>query len=538
MRTKLLKSIMAGCVILSAGGWAYAQTQPDSTQLLLNLLVKKGIVTQSEATELSNQVQSQQAARPMPAPEAAPAGYAGTGPVAPSYGSARIPTSGPVTANVAVTPAPGTSPLYFSIGSTHFTPLGFLDFTTVYRTATNGGDIGSSFGGIPYSNTAAGQLSETRFSAKNSRLGMRVDSNVGESKVLGYLEADFLGNAATNINVASNSDVMRMRVYFVDVRNGGWEFLAGQDWSMLTPNRKGLSPLPSDVFYSQDVDTNYQVGLVWGRTPQIRAVYHPSDEWALGLSAENPDQYVGGATVLPSNLTATFVDNGSNGTATPNVIPDFIGKIAYDTKFGDLPFHADIAGLFREFKIDTFATGATPINATSSATGEGASYNMILNLTPSFALVENAFFSDGGGRYVSTGLAPDFIVTPPNASGVDSISPVHASSGIVGFEWDATALSKIYGYYGLARFGRDYANLTPSTYVGYGYPGSPTTNNRQIDEYTIGLAQVLWKGASYGDLKLLLQASYLERTPWYVAPGAPDNAHLTMFYADLRYDLP
>ena len=31
---------------------------------------------------------------------------------------------------------------------------------------------------------------------------------------------------------------------------------------------------------------------------------------------------------------------------------------------------------------------------------------------------------------------------------------------MLGFEWDATAMSKIYGYYGLAHFGRNYANLT------------------------------------------------------------------------------
>ena len=105
-----------------------------------------------------------------------------------------------------------------------------------------------------------------------------MDSNLGDNKVLGYVETDFLGNAATNINVASNSDVLRMRVFFLNVQNGPWEFLAGQDWSMLTPNRKGLSPLPSDIFYTQNVDTNYQVGLVWGRTPQLRAVYHASDE--------------------------------------------------------------------------------------------------------------------------------------------------------------------------------------------------------------------------------------------------------------------
>ena len=46
------------------------------------------------------------------------------------------------------------------------------------------------------------------------------------------------------------------------------------------------------------------------------------------------------------------------------------------------------------------------------------------------------------------------------------------------------------------------------------------------------------ESASYGDLKLLGQFSYVQRTPWYVAPGTPANAHLGMLYFDLRYDLP
>ena len=116
-------------------------------------------------------------------------------------------------------------------------------------------------------------ISETRFSTKNSRLGLRIDSTVGDWKVLGYVETDFLGNAATNVNVASNSDVMRMRVFFVDLKNGQWEFLAGQDWSMMTPNRKGISPIPGDIFFSQDVDTNYQVGSCLGtHTPGSRGL--------------------------------------------------------------------------------------------------------------------------------------------------------------------------------------------------------------------------------------------------------------------------
>ena len=64
--------------------------------------------------------------------------------------------------------------------------------------------------------------------------------------------------------------------------------LAGQSWSMITPNRKQISPLPGDLFYSQVVDVNYMNGLVWGRIPGIRFVYHPTEKVTMGVSLERP----------------------------------------------------------------------------------------------------------------------------------------------------------------------------------------------------------------------------------------------------------
>jgi hypothetical protein len=442
-----------------------------------------------------------------------------------------------LTNNGFVTSDPGKSPLAIQIGSLTLTPLGFMDFTSVTRGTLNGGDIGTSFASFPYSNTAAGQLSETRYSVKNSRLGLRMDTDISDTKVLGYVETDFLGNAPTNLNVASNSDTLRMRVYFVDVQHGPWEFLAGQDWSMLTPNRKGISPLPNDVFYTQDVDVNYQVGLVWERTPQLRLLYHVDDHLTLGFSAENPDQYVGSAVLLPANFTATQVDNGSNGTTTPNFMPDLVGKVAYDTKIAGLPFHADAAGIFREYKINTFL----PAKNTSSdawANGFGGSINMNIGIFPHFQLIENLFAGDGVGREISTGVAPDFIVSGPDANGVDHIRTVDSYAGIIGAEWDVLPVTKLFGYYGQTHIGREYDQLANGSFVGYGYPGSPNTNNKRIQEYTIGLSQVLWKSDRYGDLKLLLQYSYLERDPWFIPAGGQRDAHMHMGYVDIRYDLP
>ncbi len=237
--------------------------------------------------------------------------------------------------------------------------FGFLDLTGVYRNESTGSAIGTSFNSIPYANGSTGQLSETKLSAQNSRIGLRVDSKISDTKVLGYVETDFLGNAPVNLGVSSNSDTLRMRAYFVDLKNGPWEFLAGQDWSMLTPNRRGISPIPGDIFYTNDMDTNYQAGLTWARQPQVRLLYHPTDELVMGLSVENPDQYIGGAVVLPSAFSATEVDQGT-ATTQPNFFPDVIGKVAFDTKaVNDLPWHFELAGLVRSFKVNTVGAIST-----------------------------------------------------------------------------------------------------------------------------------------------------------------------------------
>jgi hypothetical protein len=141
----------------------------------------------------------------------------------------------------------GGSPLGFQIGGATFTPFGFADFISITRSTDLGSGIGTSFGGLPYSNTTAGGLSEEHFSMQNSRIGLRVDSVWHDYNVMGYLESDFLGVAPTNPFVTSNSDTLRMRLYFVDIKKDAFEFTAGQTWSLMTPNRTGIGVLPSDV---------------------------------------------------------------------------------------------------------------------------------------------------------------------------------------------------------------------------------------------------------------------------------------------------
>ncbi|PYT22533.1 MAG: hypothetical protein DMG58_29965 [Acidobacteria bacterium] len=191
---------------------------------------------------------------------------ASTTPVIPVAPAVRAPLALPLPARVAGAQESATqqeAPLQLHIGSAAITPVGFMDFTAVLRSTNPGSGIGTNFGSIPYNTGVNGKISEFRLSAQNSRIGLRVDAKAHGTNVLGYLESDFLGFLPTNAAVTSNSDSLRLRLYWVDVRKDKVELFAGQSWSMLTPNRKGLSALPSDLFYTQVIDVNYQNGLVW-----------------------------------------------------------------------------------------------------------------------------------------------------------------------------------------------------------------------------------------------------------------------------------
>ena len=79
----------------------------------------------------------------------------------------------------------------------------------------------------------------------------------------------------------------------------------------------------------------------------------------------------------------------------------------------------------------------------------------------------------------------------------------------------------------------------PGTIIGYGGPGSPNTNNRTIQQVTFDWIKTLFGPIrAYGALQTYAQYSYLTRSPWYVAPGTPKNAHLSMVYFGVRYILP
>jgi hypothetical protein len=469
-------------------------------------------------------------------------------------------------------------PLSFKIGAAEFTPGGFVDFENVFRSTNTTNIAATNFGNIPFSNTVAGHLTEFRITGQYSRLNLKTHAVFGANDVTGYIEGDFNGNDANNVFVSTNPHTARLRLYWLQLKRGKWEFLGGSAWGLMTPNRTGLSPMPSDLALGLGEDANVHVGVNHTRAGTFRAVFHPNSNFAWGFGVENPQQYANGEVIFPAAFNAQVsglfdLNSAPNGIpGVPNAFPDFNTKLAWDSNPAGRKFHFELGATTDSVKITVLAPSNTAGSAFTSHTKIGGGVQSALNfeLVKNFRFVTNVFWGNGIGRYL-IGLAPQAIVVPVNGAGNTCIvsggaargcdvalSLVHSGNGTAGFEWQPAAKSTFGFYYGGMYAQRNFATditATPNAAgfqpnIGFGYPavlnglgvaqfpGSGQSNNRAVQQGTVDWNQVFWRNPQYGAVLLITQASYLTRAPWFVAAGAPKNAHLVMGYVSLRYVLP
>jgi hypothetical protein len=577
----LLASLLVGTGILGAADQATTtevnasssssasadlQSQNDEIARLKQALAaqQKQLQALQQAIEQQQQaINKAVATAPAPAPPVSLGNVASLTPVVPAPVPAAlpaIPQKSPTaastdTGNPCEAGADSVTPAYLRLGSVCIVPIGFMDLTPFFRDKNAGSSMGSNFGSVPLNNAVNGNLSEARFSIQNSRIGFRVDGDWKGTHFIGYNEIDFNGTSGSSSLAVSNGAVVpRLRLFWVDARKGKIEFLAGQSWSLLTPNRTGLSALPGDLFYTQVIDINYMAGLTWSRQPGARILFHPNDKVTFGVSAEQPDQYMGGSgggstTVLPNALLAlqgTQLDAGLNlgactnntaATATaitysctgqsylaqPTVMPDIIAKLALDPSSR---FHFEVGGVISEFKTTNVAA---PFTNHYTTTGAGLLFGANAGLTKNIRLITTNFWDQGEGRYLF-GQAPDLVVSPNG-----SLSALHSAGTIDGFE---ATLGKtlLYAYYGGIYIDRDVVIDASGNLVGYGYHGS--SQNRVINELTAGFNQTIWRDPRYGAINFMGQYEWLERGLWYNSPTAPKGTHDNTIYLDVRYTLP
>ena len=365
------------------------------------------------------------------------------------------------------------------------TPGGFVAAETVTRQRANEASINTPFNSIPYQGNALAHINESDFTGRQSRLSLLAESKVGPAKLTGYWEADFLGTGVTSNNRQSNSYVMRQRVLFGQAAlDSGWIFTGGQQWSLVTETRKGITNRTEVL--PMTIDPQYHVGFGWARQYGFRVVKDFGGKFALGLAVEAPQATIGGrgfssvsttnqGTATVTTIGNAFVDGPGSGGGLLNFSdttgysfsksPDIIVKAVADPKWG----HYEVYGIYSAFRNrvypcavvgttanDTnppatppppitcaFTTSTTPsavgaYNDTRSGGGFGGNFRFPVGGKKAEFGVQGGY-GDGIGRYASAQIA-DLTLRPDGTQAL--IRTGHALGELVlhpNAKWDIYA---------------------------------------------------------------------------------------------------
>jgi len=429
------------------------------------------------------------------------------------------------------------------------TPGGFLAANTVFRLHNENADVLDTYGNIPFSGTANSHLSEFRFTARHSRVSLMFEGKIHDWKATGYYEMDFEGAAPTANQVQTNSFQPRIRHAWAQVAmKNGLSFQGGQAWSLLTANRKGISP--TTVYIPLTISASYNVGHTYARQTSFRVTKDFNDKAWVAFAVENSETVLGAQ--LPSGTFSGFVGNFNTtapgngfaaGTST-NLGPDLIAKVAFEPGWG----HYEIKALGRFFRDRFTATGAPSSSVHTDVTGGGGlGFGIILPvIAKKFDLVLNGIGGRGIGRY-GTANGSDVTVRPNG-----TIVPILSYQTLVGFELHPTSKWDFWLYGGNEYFGRAaYVASSGTALIPVGY-GSPLNNlsgcasetagatcqaqNRDVWQVQPGFWYRIWSGKE-GTVQYGMSYSYVHRRPWAGTGGKPvgiNNIVMTSF----RYYLP
>ena len=439
----------------------------------------------------------------------------------------------------------------------------FLAAETVWRQGATGGDINTPFTGVPLANSDASQLSEFYGSGRQSRIAIKAIGKLPSMTLSGYYELDWLSAGVTSNNNQSNSYTLRQRQLWADaLLNSGWDFSAGQGWSLATETTAGLTRgteiLPSTI------DAQYEAGFVWTRQYSFRVSKAFNKKFFIGASAENAETLNPAGSNLPTNVLLGSGGTGGglynlNANYSFNYAPDIIVKVALEPGWG----HWELIGIQRTFRDRIYpnapSSAASAYNDKEMGAGIGGGFRAPLaNKKVTIGL--KGLWGQGVGRYGSSTIAD--VTIRPNGQ----LSPLHGFSALSTIELNPTPRLNMYFNYGADYIDRDYV-LNGATQVGYGArstnmsgctvepvstasipaaapiaPANCGNNNKDVQEFTAGYWYNIYNGPK-GRLRQGVQYSWFERDLWSGAggttnPGGGARGKDNMVWTSLRYYLP
>jgi len=434
------------------------------------------------------------------------------------------------------------------------TPGGFLEASFIARSRNENADVANSYGGAPLDGTSNANLTEFRGTARASRMTLLAVSKAGGTTLSGYYEMDFLGAGPSSNQVQTNAFYPRLRQAWGQAElPGGWTVAAGQYWTLLTSNRKGIA-LRSE-FIPNVADGNYSVGFNFVRQTAVRVTKKFSPLTTAAFEVANPEQTYS-ASFVPANiqgladdpnaaggvLLSPYLKGYSAGQST-NVAPDLIAKVAFDPAFG----HFELKAIGRIFR-DRIASTANVPGDTNISYGGGIGFGATLPVVAKKVdVILEGLVGRGIGRY-ATGSMPDVTINPVTGK----LLPLRAAHFMGGVEVHPNPKLDVYVYGGNEYTGRyDLSSLNGGATAGYGSRLTPYSNcrtnaevsmnscsgpNRDIYEVTGGFWYRFYKGP-FGTLQYGNQFAYFHRSLWSGVGVAP-TGNDAVGYSTIRFYLP
>ncbi len=438
--------------------------------------------------------------------------------------------------------APKTDSLH--IKGVSLTLGGFVAAESIYRSKNMEADIASNFNAIPYGNNSVGRTHELRFTGRQSRITALVQGDVSPTVHLaGYGEFDFQSAAQTANSNQTNSYNPRIRQIYAtidwDTDNGGWHFLAGQNWSLATMNSKGITP--RNELTPPQIDAQYVPGFVFARQPQFRIAYDWNKQVWVAVSLENPQttffnngKFIPGVTPVISGPAGSGFN--SINTLSLNHVPDVIAKVALEENLSGHSLHLEAFGIYRDL-YERLNTAGVVSNNDTAAGGVGG--GAVLTVVPKVLdLQVSALYGSGIGRYGAAGL-PDATLSTDG-----TLHPIRELDVLFGGTVHVNPQLDIYAFAGEEREQRAaYTNGT--IFNGLGNPNYINTgcqiegssvcvgNTRYIDQATVGFWDKPYQGR-FGRIQWGVQYSYTERHAFAGVGGAP-SANENSVFTSFRY---
>ena len=508
-----------------------ASSVESELQQLRDLIEAQTKLLQSQSEQLKEQQQRMQVLESEVNSSSARDGFVATSdsvdPDSHTAGVASTPVDGIPTGRAAGSPQLGNeSPVAIHFKGITITPGGFLAAETVFRNKAEAADINSSFNSIPFSGNSGGQTTEWNSSARQSRLSMLAEGKLGNVKLSGYVETDFLGAGITSNNNESNSYVLRLRQGWGQAKwDNGWSVTGGQQWSLATETRKAVDNRSEALPLT--IDPQYTAGFSWARQYGFRVAKTFADKFTVAAAVEESATT---ATVHgnPTITDLSFTNGNQSGVTTPTLTtttfnnfligapglssglynptatyaydktPDFVFKAALDPGAWG---HFEVFGLVSQFRDRAypcyfanggFNNGATPnpnfpdIPATvcpltgstnptggafnDSRTGGGIGANGRVHLFSNKVEAGiHVLGGDGIGRYGTSGL-PDSTVRPDG-----TLALLRNYQALGTLDLHPTPKMDVYFNVGGEYSGRDFFTFTNQVtgatgHAGYGSP--------------------------------------------------------------------